>query len=96
MALESIGVIACPVCAWQSAAVKETKSALAMVYCDSCGTQVFCRTPKGDKLIRGRMVAREAPAPVVLPDPAPPVPVKPTEPKPPRAPKARGSWFDDL
>jgi hypothetical protein len=90
MALEAIGTIACPVCGWHHGAVKQTKSELAMIYCDSCGTQVFCRTPKGDKLIRGRMVAI---APAGDPPPSNP---KPTDPTPARPPKARGSFLDDL
>lgn len=92
MPLEPIGKCRCPVCAWDSAQVKSTKAELAMVYCDSCGTQIFCRTPKGDRIIRGGMVALNA-APVDLP----PVPPKGTEANPPRPPKARArSFLDDL
>jgi NMD protein affecting ribosome stability and mRNA decay len=50
-----IGTVACPWCAFQQARVSETKSKLALVYCDSCEMQSFARGAKSDRAVRTRM-----------------------------------------
>ncbi len=58
-----IGYIACPVCGFDSAPVREQKlSRRAYINCDECGTQIFSRWTQSNRLIRSRMKPVHAPA----------------------------------
>ena len=92
-----IGHVACPVCDFPDAQVKEDKNEHAYIHCGDCNAQTFTRNDFRDGKLRGRMravtvtvtddtVTVTAPAPVTAPPPADKVPPV----------KKPGGWFQPL
>ncbi|MCX7289725.1 hypothetical protein [Janthinobacterium sp.] len=91
-----IGHVACPVCDFPDAQVKEDKNSHAYIHCTDCNAQTFTRNDFRNGKLRGRMraitvtisddtVTVTAPVPATAPaaDKAPPV-------------KKPGGWFQPL
>lgn len=92
-----IGHVACPVCDFPDAQVKEDKNNHAYIHCTDCNAQTFTRNDFRNGKLRGRMravtvtvtddtVTVTAPAPVTAPTPADKVPPV----------KKPGGWFQPL
>ena len=91
-----IGHVACPVCDFPDAQVKEDKNGHAYIHCGDCNAQTFTRNDFRNGKLRGRMravtvtvtddtVTVTAPAPATAP---PAAKVPPT--------KKPGGWFQPL
>ena len=95
-----IGHVACPVCDFPDAQVKEDKNSHAYIHCTDCNAQTFTRNDFRNGKLRGRMravtvtvtddtVTVTAPAPAPATAPPPPADKVPTVKKP-------GGWFQPL
>jgi len=69
MAAEKIGDGRCPLCAG-TARVSLSKSGLAVMTCNSCNMQLFCRSGRSDEIVRGLLRPANAPEPVPAPSPS--------------------------
>jgi hypothetical protein len=94
-----IGHVACPVCDFPDAQVKEDKNNHAYIHCTDCNAQTFTRNDFRNGKLRGRMravtvtvaddtVTVTAPAPAAVPPP-PAIDKVPPVKKP-------GGWFQPL
>jgi hypothetical protein len=93
-----IGLVACSVCPFPDAEVKEDKNECAYVHCPDCNTQTFTRDKRRDGMLRARMrpvtatiPAADPPVPVTVPEPGPTPTTAP--PPPPRKP---AGWLSTL
>lgn len=105
----AIGHVACSVCPFPDAEVKEDKNGYAYVSCPDCTTQTFTRDKPRDRMLRARMrpvavpedlappPASTVPAPgTVAVPPAPPEPDPPAPPTPTPKAKAARNWLTPL
>lgn len=89
-----IGHVACPVCDFPDAQVKEDKNTHAYIHCGDCNAQTFTRNEHRNGKLRARMrpvtvTVPEPPAvPVVAPAPAPAPKAAAKAPAAPEAPPA--------
>lgn len=95
-----IGHVACPVCDFPDAQVKEDKNGHAYIHCGDCNAQTFTRNDFRNGKLRGRMRAvtvtvTDDTVTVTAPAPAtePPVPTAAAKVLPVKKP---GGWFQPL
>jgi hypothetical protein len=92
-----IGLVACCVCPFPDAEVKEDRNGCAYIHCPDCNTQTFTRDQRRDRMLRTRMraspaaaAAADPPVPVTVPERAPPPAATPA---PSPAPTPRRQWL---
>lgn len=89
-----IGHIACPVCGFNDAEIKEDKNAHAYMHCTDCNAQTFTRNDHRNTQLRKRM--RPVTVTVTEPAAALAAPVQSAPVTTPAPAKKKASWFQPI